>query len=813
MKASFFILLLMVFCFDAKASDPPSIIEVQGTTEILPLFQQLDLSIDLNSSVINHYDYDSIQLTASLIAPSGKLIQVDGYFYQHFYALENGQLQEEGDPYWKLKFTPNEVGTWHYQLKVNDVFGADSLTNLSFECNNSTEGGFVYKPEGSNYLKNDAGQTIFLVGENIAWANQPDGTDNMAYYLQKLHDNEMNFAKLMMTPWGYQIEWWPYGLKKYGNRQKEAFLMDSIFDFSKELGIYLQLAFSIHNELNFGYPAEDWTSHPYNLANGGMCENPWDFFSNLEAKSAFRNRLRYLNARWGYATNLMGWELLSEADNFPWYSDYKQEVAAWGNEMSSYLKTIDVNKHLISVGFALTGSNPQVWEHEDIGFTQMHIYDKVRDIEGDVFRQVGLYTQLYNKPMVVGEFGLGHIGDSLVVWDPEGIAIHNALWTSSLAGTPVAVVPWFWENYIDYLQLYPVFTPVKRFMENEALADVNYQPTHIRSRSQQSDDWQITPKYNNLSARSPSRYFQLHTTGQIVPGTDSLTQTLFGPSSLFAGLRQPPEITSNWESASYVIVETGAQALSSILQFSIDGVVVLEEPATSYTEYVVGVSEGIHTIKIDNIGGGFFSLLEINKITIEDFLPGVRAFGLLSDSKALLWIHNRHSNWNYLYENGQLPEPSSGELLLPISSGEYALEWYNSWSGDVDSVGYASSSDEGLVVPISNLVRDIALKVSKIVDAEENKIVYPTLLVYPNPSSVTVNFVFELDQAQDVTLQLMDARGRLVYHKNISMTRSGVMKLKWDGNDLQGNLLDDGIYFYRLIVNKDKVWNGRIVRI
>jgi len=86
-------------------------------------------------------------------------------------------------------------------------------------------------------------------------------------------------------------------------------------------------------------------------------------------------------------------------------------------------------------------------------------------------------------------------------------------------------------------------------------------------------------------------------------------------------------------------------------------------------------------------------------------------------------------------------------------------------------------------------------------------------LVYPNPSNATVNFVFELDQAQDVTLQLMDARGRLAYHKNISMTRSGVMKLKWDGNDFQGNLLDDGIYFYRLIINKDKVWNGRIVRI
>lgn len=812
MKLRFVFLTFLFLSATLHAADPPSIIQWNASSTTVAKYNLFEVELHIQSAVFNPYNYDSIALTASFVAPSGKITTIDGFFFQDFIPLENGLLEPQGAPFWKLRFTPTETGLWHFSLKVEDVFGADSVNNLTFQCVPSISGGFLRNPQGTNYLKNDAGNTVFLVGENIAWANKADGSDRMSYYLDQLSQHQMNFVKLMMTPWGYQIEWWPQGLKNYSNRQKEAFLMDSIFSYASQLDIHLLLGLSIHDELNISYFGVDWNSNPYNIQNGGMCTDVWDFFILPAAKAAFKNRLRYVAARWGFAPQLMGWELLSEADNFSWYSTYKSQIAAWANEMATYLRQIDPNDHLVSMGFALQGSNPMVWQHQDIGFTQMHIYDKVADIEGDVFRQVGLYSQKYHKPMVVGEFGLGHHGDTLVVWDPDGLAIHNALWTSALSGSPATILPWFWENYIDVQNLYPVFTPVALFMADEQLADADYIPTHIETRADENEDWIITPKYTDLSARSPSKNFRLHTTGQIVPATDSLSQMLFGPTSLFATLRQPPELTAYWQMPSLIAIETGAQAVSAVLQVSIDGVIILETTASSSTEYLVEIPAGEHTIKLDNSGTGFFSILEIQQITIHDFLPPVRAFGLVSPERALVWVHNRHSNWKWHNEQGQEPPSASGELRLPFENGIFQLDWYNSWTGIIDSVTQASTLNSQLVIPIADLQNDLALKINRLVGFPDHEKSYPTVIPYPNPSTGGVTFVFESDQPQEVTLRISDLQGRLIFQSLKELPRSGVMKFYWEGLDLSGNKPCDGIYFYQLILSNEKVLSGRLLR-
>lgn len=812
MKFKFIFLTFLFLTTSVHAAAAPSILHWNLSSTTVPKYDLFEVEVILQSAVHNPYNYDSITLTATFVAPSGQTKVIEGFFFQNFVSLNNGLLEPQGTPFWKLRFTPNETGIWHFSIKVEDVFGVDSVNNLSFQCVQSSSGGFLHLPQGTNYFKNEAGKTVFLVGENIAWANQADGSDRMSYFLDQLSQHQMNFAKLMMTPWGYQIEWWPQGLKNYSNRQKEAFLLDSVFSTASQKNIHLLLGLSIHDELNISYFGVDWNSNPYNIQNGGMCTNVWDFFILPEAKAAFKNRLRYVAARWGYAPHLIGWELLSEADNFSWYSTYKNQIAAWANEMATYLRQIDPNNHLVSVGFALQGSNPMVWQHQDIGFTQMHLYDKVSDIEGDVFRQVGMYSQKFQKPMIVGEFGLGHHGDTLVVWDPDGLAIHNALWTSALSGSPATILPWFWENYIDVQYLYPVFTPIALFMADEQLTDTDYLPTHIVTKADENEDWIITPKYSDLSTRAPSKSFELHTTGQIIPATDSLSQMLFGPTSLFAALRQPPELSAYWQQPTMITIETGVQAVSAVLQVSLDGVVILETTASSSTEYFVEVPAGQHILKLDNSGTGFFSILEIQHITIHDFLPPLRAFGLLSSESALIWAHNRNSNWKWAFDQSQAPPTVSGELRLPFENGIFQLDWYNSWTGTIDSVTQASTTNSMLVIPVMDLQNDLALKINRLVGVDNKKPVYPTVIPYPNPSSDGVNFVFESDQPQEVTLRITDIHGRLVFQSLKNFPRSGLMKFYWEGFDCSGNKLHDGIYFYQLILSNEKVLSGRLLR-
>ncbi|MCZ0212168.1 hypothetical protein OZK63_43170, partial [Streptomyces sp. UMAF16] len=55
----------------------------------------------------------------------------------------------------------------------------------------------------------------------------------------------------------------------------------------------------------------EWNNNPYNIANGGPCNNTWDFFSNSTAKNLFKNRMRYIIARYGYSNTIMSWELFN----------------------------------------------------------------------------------------------------------------------------------------------------------------------------------------------------------------------------------------------------------------------------------------------------------------------------------------------------------------------------------------------------------------------------------------------------------------------------------------------------------------------
>ncbi len=82
--------------------------------------------------------------------------------------------------------------------------------------------------------------------------------------------------------------------------------------------------------------------------NGGPAATPKDFFTNAESKAMYKNRLRYLIARWGYSPAIAAWEFFNEIDNAvftPTPHDSvlieHQVITQWHDEMSTYLKNND----------------------------------------------------------------------------------------------------------------------------------------------------------------------------------------------------------------------------------------------------------------------------------------------------------------------------------------------------------------------------------------------------------------------------------------------------------------------------------------
>ncbi len=77
-------------------------------------------------------------------------------------------------------------------------------------------------------------------------------------------------------------------------------------------------------------------------------------------------------------------------------------------------------------------------------------------------------------------------------------------------------------------------------------------------------------------------------------------------------------------------------------------------------------------------------------------------------------------------------------------------------------------------------------------------------LNYPNPFSEETEFTFMLTQDATVTLQVFTVSGRKVYEVGPFACARGYTALSWDGLDVEGDALANGVYLYRIVARTDK---------
>jgi hypothetical protein len=82
---------------------------------------------------------------------------------------------------------------------------------------------------------------------------------------------------------------------------------------------------------------------------------------------------------------------------------------------------------------------------------------------------------------------------------------------------------------------------------------------------------------------------------------------------------------------------------------------------------------------------------------------------------------------------------------------------------------------------------------------------------YPNPFSKDTYFTFKLTQIpDDLNIRIFSVAGRLlrvIYRKSTEL-HYDFNRIYWDGRDSQGDLLANGVYFYKMIMKKgDKIEN------
>lgn len=201
-----------------------------------------------------------------------------------------------------------------------------------------------------------------------------------------------------------------------------------------------------------------------------------DFFVLQEARRMFKNRLRYMVARWGYSTHIMAWELWNEigsADRDA-VRDHAQ-VVDWNREMCRYLQSLDPH-HMTTTSLSSTEVWPEMWQVKENEFAQMHgYYYFSEEMKRDAKDMAGFMTKWldeidhFNKPYLFAEFGIvPDKPDTHGLWDkdPRGVHLHNGLWAPMAYGAAGTGMIWWWFNYVDPKNLYFQFKPVADFTKD-----------------------------------------------------------------------------------------------------------------------------------------------------------------------------------------------------------------------------------------------------------------------------------------------------------------------------------------------------------
>ncbi|MGQ8335510.1 DUF5060 domain-containing protein [Sunxiuqinia sp. A32] len=432
-KTGLIIFFLAVTAIIVKAQ----ISDVQLITKKVLQYDRADFSIQLAANWTNPYFQEDVSLDMLLTAPNGQKLTLPCYYVSG----ESGSNSS-----WEARFTPQQAGKYEYQFLLSEKgdFKATS-EKFNFDSKPSRLRGFLHTK--SNWiLQFDNGEPFRGVAENLCWESRTNDDSKFFKALHEKHEkynydyliplfskNGGNFCRVWMCSWNFPID----RQNHFNNHRYEASneyfnpsavkKLDQFVDLCKDNNVYVMLCMG-----------------------QGDVRADHNFFISDEAKAKYKNRLRYIVARWGYSPNIGMWEFFNEIDNIQHRNQGgpipAKDIVAWHAEMSTYLKELDPYNHIRTTSIShrdLEGLNSVA----DLDINQKHIYNNT-----DVLpREIEKYEKEFGKPYVIGEFGYE--------WDwsknfddfSDGMDFDfkRGLWYGLFTSTPITPMSWWWEYFED----------------------------------------------------------------------------------------------------------------------------------------------------------------------------------------------------------------------------------------------------------------------------------------------------------------------------------------------------------------------------
>lgn len=686
----------------------------------------VELKVDLAAQYDNPFDSSQVALDAVVRAPSGRTMTVPGFLFRPYRrsvgrttvaiayastdALSKGAAKEKtvdageiltptGPPSWRVRFTPQETGLYVTTLVLRS--GGKTVRAKGPSVKVAVEkGGFVrVDPKNPRAFRLSSGQPYFPLGANIGWAGER-GTRDYDDWLPAYGRAGANWGRVWMSP-----SWTTFGLESpatgFGRIDlANAWRLDYALDLATKHGMRLALCIDSYNVLRDRINWPEWERSVYNAANGGRLKTPSEFWTDAETMRRYRDKLRYVVARWGASPNVFAWEFWNEVDGV---TDYRVEpVARWHAEMATYLRKIDPYRHLVSTSYGGNGAgagDAKVFGLKGLDFSTSHIYEAT-DIAlavADAERRLGAL----GKPHFVGETGADTTG-SRSEDDPTGLQLHDPLWASLAAGSAGGAMLWWWDSYVHPKNLYPLLTPVSRFLKGvdwgaQRMTEVRptlayvHPPSPLPRRDLKilggATGWLPSPENRPQTLRISSGGVQGGPIGGVMNGVGNHPD-LHNPLTFDTDLDRPVRFIVE---ASDVSGYGGAG-----LRISLDGRLVLSKDfpdpdgdrvtATLKNfagDYAIEVPAGRHTIFVENPGADWVKADYRFEGAADRTGPELTVLASVGKSFAMAWLRQEDRTWRRVVE-GKAPIRTIPEarLTLPgLAPGRWTAEVWDTWKG------------------------------------------------------------------------------------------------------------------------------------
>ena len=515
MKKYFILMLLASLVTYSQAK--PNITDVSFPTSA-KLFDLYEIAFQL-SNYANPYDPEVIDVYAEFTAPSGKSYKVNGFYFEGYrlelydgYEKASADLKSKG---WRIRFTPDQTGHWSFKLVAVDKKGKAELNTYQskefvFKCENKIAASGFISCANAQFLKRDVVidgkrqyHSYFPIGPNVAWYyckkyydfSTPKGIFEYQDYIDNLSGNA-NFMRIWLSRYQYLSLYGPEFTQTVKGKptvyfnstlnQKDAAELDQIVAYAAQHNIDLMMSFFSFKEFCRKSADEeslkknpgDWLNNPFHTQLG--LKDPQDFFTDQKAKQITKNLIRYIAARWGYATNVMCWELWNEMENVDFDTKkaepFTDDLVNWTNEMNSYLRSVDPYDHIVTTSIATQKTTPRLYDQifKELDMAQKHCYydmHKATPKEHCALRLLKTCNdrrQIFpNKPFFFGEYAFSQRLETSKYKDkdPLGIEIHNSLWGSMFSGAVGPASFYYW-TVLQEQQIFSVFKPILVFSKN-----------------------------------------------------------------------------------------------------------------------------------------------------------------------------------------------------------------------------------------------------------------------------------------------------------------------------------------------------------